>query len=66
MYWSTAFHVYTQLPFRPGRGFGELFRTHFFINAGNLSNVNFCKSSVLRVIHSRVTASLLIGNLDKV
>jgi len=42
-YWSTAFHVYTPLPFRPGRGFSDLFRTHFFVNAGNLCNVNFGK-----------------------
>jgi len=42
-YWSMAFHVYTPLPFRPGRGFGDLFRTHFFANAGNCNNVKFCK-----------------------
>jgi len=42
-YWSTAVHVYTPLPFRPGRGFGDLFRTHFFVNAGNLSSVNLSK-----------------------
>jgi len=42
-YWSTAFHIYTPLPFRPGRGFGDLFRTHFFVNAGNLNTVKFGK-----------------------
>ncbi|XP_064600502.1 sorting and assembly machinery component 50 homolog [Liolophura sinensis] len=41
-YWLCAFHMYTPLPFRPGKGgFGELFRSHFFINAGNLGNLNF-------------------------
>ncbi|XP_051975860.1 sorting and assembly machinery component 50 homolog A-like [Xyrauchen texanus] len=35
-------HLYTPLPFRPGRGgFGDLFRTHFFLNAGNLCNLNY-------------------------
>ncbi|KAK7479741.1 hypothetical protein BaRGS_00029017 [Batillaria attramentaria] len=41
-YWLCAAHIYTPLPFRPGKGgFGDLFRTHFFINGGNLGNVNF-------------------------
>lgn len=39
-YWLSALHLYTPLPFRPGKGgFGELFRTHFFVNAGNLANL---------------------------
>lgn len=30
-------HLFTPLPFRPGKGgFGELFRTHLFVNAGNV------------------------------
>lgn len=42
MYWAAALHVYTPLPFRPGRnGFGNLFRLHGFINGGNLSNFTF-------------------------
>ncbi|KAF2904629.1 hypothetical protein ILUMI_01545 [Ignelater luminosus] len=37
-FWSTGLHLYTPLPFRPGRGgFGELFRTHLFVNAGNIN-----------------------------
>jgi outer membrane protein insertion porin family len=37
MYWAGGLHLYTPLPFRHRRGaFGEIFRTHFFINAGNL------------------------------
>ena len=40
-YWISGLHLYTPLPFRPGKGgFGELFRTHFFINAGNLANID--------------------------
>ena len=44
-YWSAAFHLYTPLPFRPGRGFGDLFRTHLFVNAGNLSNIDLGQPS---------------------
>lgn len=42
MYWAGGLHLYTPLPFRPARGgFGDLFRTHFFLNAGNLCNLNY-------------------------
>ncbi|XP_053487216.1 sorting and assembly machinery component 50 homolog A [Ictalurus furcatus] len=42
VYWAGGLHLYTPLPFRPGRGgFGDLFRTHFFLNAGNLCNLNY-------------------------
>lgn len=42
MYWAAALHVYTPLPFRPGRNsFGDLFRLHGFINGGNLSTFTF-------------------------
>lgn len=42
MYWAAALHVYTPLPFRPGRNsFGNLFRLHGFVNGGNLSNFTF-------------------------
>ncbi|KAF3706209.1 Sorting and assembly machinery component 50 -like protein A [Channa argus] len=41
-YWAGGLHLYTPLPFRPGRGgFGDFFRTHFFLNAGNLCNLNY-------------------------
>uniref|UniRef100_A0A4W3ILQ8 SAMM50 sorting and assembly machinery component n=1 Tax=Callorhinchus milii TaxID=7868 RepID=A0A4W3ILQ8_CALMI len=41
-YWAGGLHMYTPLPFRPGQGgFGDLFRTHFFLNAGNLCNLNY-------------------------
>ena len=39
MYWFSGLHLYTPLPFRPGKGgFGDNFRMHFFMNAGNLAN----------------------------
>uniref|UniRef100_T1JDX0 Bacterial surface antigen (D15) domain-containing protein n=1 Tax=Strigamia maritima TaxID=126957 RepID=T1JDX0_STRMM len=41
-FWSGAFHLYMPMPFRPGEGgFGDLFRTHFFINAGNIGDFSF-------------------------
>ncbi|XP_077994209.1 sorting and assembly machinery component 50 homolog A-like [Glandiceps talaboti] len=41
-FWAGGLHLYTPLPFNPGKGgFGDLFRTHFFVNAGNLGSVNF-------------------------
>ncbi|GAB1605094.1 sorting and assembly machinery component 50 homolog [Argonauta hians] len=44
-YWMSALHLYTPLPFRPGKGgFGELFRTHLFVNAGNLANLKLSDS----------------------
>jgi len=37
-FWATGLHLYTPLPFRSGGapGFGDLFRTHSFVTAGNL------------------------------
>ncbi|XP_078719888.1 sorting and assembly machinery component 50 homolog [Lampetra fluviatilis] len=41
-YWAAGLHLYTPLPFRPGHGgFGDLFHAHFFLNAGNLCNLNY-------------------------
>lgn len=50
-YWALALHLYTPLPFRPGRnGFGDLFKLHGFINGGNvfskLGTFLFLSSSV--------------------
>lgn len=46
MYWAAGLHLYTPLPFRPHRGgFGELFRTHLFVTAGNvLGNFDLTRS----------------------
>lgn len=51
LYWISAFHLYTPLPHRPKKGtFGDSFRTHFFVNAGNLlnpsDNLNECVQSL--------------------
>eukprot|EP00058_Branchiostoma_floridae_P005447 XP_002590935.1 hypothetical protein BRAFLDRAFT_285241 [Branchiostoma floridae] len=44
-FWAAGLHLYTPLPFRPGKGgFGELFRTHMFVTAGNLFQPNLGKS----------------------
>nr|CAD7439469.1 unnamed protein product [Timema bartmani]CAD7452392.1 unnamed protein product [Timema tahoe] len=41
-YWAAGLHLFTPLPFRPGKGgFGEFFRSHFFLNAGSIGNVNY-------------------------
>lgn len=41
-FWQGAAHIYSPLPFRPGKGrFGDLFKTHVFINAGNLGTLDF-------------------------
>uniref|UniRef100_A0A1B6D716 Bacterial surface antigen (D15) domain-containing protein n=1 Tax=Clastoptera arizonana TaxID=38151 RepID=A0A1B6D716_9HEMI len=53
-YWSGALHLFTPLPFRPGAGgLGELFRTHFFANAGNI--VNLEKVSNTQDLFKRMT-----------
>lgn len=41
-YWLAGVHLYSPLPFRPGAGgLGEFFRTHAFLNAGNIGNFAF-------------------------
>lgn len=43
-FWSSGLHLFTPLPFRPGRGgFGDLFRIHYFVNAGNIGEFKVCK-----------------------
>lgn len=40
-YWAAGLHLYTPLPFRPGRGgLGDRIKTHFFFNAGNLASLD--------------------------
>ncbi|KAK7880681.1 hypothetical protein WMY93_032679 [Mugilogobius chulae] len=44
-YWAGGVHLFTPLPFtRRKGGFMDLFRTHFFLNAGNLCNLNYAVS----------------------
>ncbi|XP_071809301.1 sorting and assembly machinery component 50 homolog B-like [Asterias amurensis] len=46
-YWATGLHLYTPLPFMPGRGgLGDLIRTHVFLNAGNLCNLNLEEQNI--------------------
>ena len=48
-YWAAGLHLFTPLPFRPGRGgLGDILRTHFFVNAGNIDNFDFSK----KIAHS--------------
>jgi len=38
-YWGCGLHLFAPLPFRPGRGgLGDILRTHFFVNIGNIDN----------------------------
>ncbi|XP_046382393.1 sorting and assembly machinery component 50 homolog B [Ischnura elegans] len=38
VFWAGGLHLFSPLPFRPGGGgFGDLFRTHVFVNAGNIA-----------------------------
>lgn len=52
-FWMAAVHLYTPLPFRPGRGgLGEIFRMHAFANVGNIG-----------VFHLRDDYQQLLANL---
>jgi outer membrane protein insertion porin family len=45
-YWTCGLHLFAPLPFRPGAGgFGDLFRTHLFVNAGNLGDWNLATAN---------------------
>lgn len=51
LYWSCGLHLFTPLPFRPGKGgFGELFRTHLFVNAGNVGDYKSNKTRAIREV----------------
>ncbi|KAJ8982214.1 hypothetical protein NQ317_013516 [Molorchus minor] len=62
-YWSAGLHLFTPLPFRPGKGgFGELFRTHLFVNAGNIGNFQLAKSEdLLERLKNNVRLSYGLG-----
>lgn len=64
-YWAAGVHLFTPLPFRPGKGgFGELFRTHFFINTGNVCDFNFEKVSkrdLLEILKTNMRISYGLG-----
>ncbi|KAJ9586575.1 hypothetical protein L9F63_028382, partial [Diploptera punctata] len=49
-YWAGGLHLFTPLPFNPGKGgLGDYFRTHIFVNAGSLNEVELgeLKTSLL-------------------
>ncbi|KAJ8972153.1 hypothetical protein NQ314_000379 [Rhamnusium bicolor] len=62
-YWSAGMHLFTPLPFRPGKGgFGELFRTHFFFNAGNIGNFQLAKDNdLLETLKANMRLSYGLG-----
>ncbi|KAL1502727.1 hypothetical protein ABEB36_007830 [Hypothenemus hampei] len=64
-YWAAGLHLFTPLPFRPGRGgFGELFRTHFFLNAGNVGDFSLEKMSkgdILETLQKNIRVSYGLG-----
>ena len=40
-YWAAGLHLYTPLPFRPAQGgLGDRFKTHLFLNSGNLVSLS--------------------------
>ncbi|XP_050316083.1 sorting and assembly machinery component 50 homolog [Anthonomus grandis grandis] len=64
-YWAAGLHLFTPLPFRPGRGgFGDLFRTHFFVNAGNVGDFSLektSKSDIVQVLKENMRISYGLG-----
>lgn len=54
VYWASGLHLYTPLPFRPGKGgFGDFFRSHFFVNAGNVYNIQTGRNLVGKIVSSK-------------
>lgn len=46
-YWASGLHLYGPLPFRPGAGgFGDLFRSHVFVNAGNIGQFDLSRAQL--------------------
>ena len=53
-YWAGGLHLFTPLPFRPGRGgIGDILRTHLFVNAGNIDNFQFSECNSVSFIPLR-------------
>ncbi|CAG9862329.1 unnamed protein product [Phyllotreta striolata] len=63
VYWAGGLHLFTPLPFRPGKGgFGDLFRTHFFVNTGNVGNIEVKSGqSILELMRNNVRLSYGLG-----
>jgi outer membrane protein insertion porin family len=61
-YWATGLHLYAPLPFRPGRGgFGDLFRTHFFVNCGNIGDFEISLAENARRNFEEATQNLRLS-----
>uniref|UniRef100_A0AAR5Q7D4 Bacterial surface antigen (D15) domain-containing protein n=1 Tax=Dendroctonus ponderosae TaxID=77166 RepID=A0AAR5Q7D4_DENPD len=64
-FWAAGFHLFTPLPFRPGQGgFGELFRTHLFLNTGNVGDLCLGKASkgdIVEILKTNVRISYGLG-----
>ncbi|KAJ3652126.1 hypothetical protein Zmor_018119 [Zophobas morio] len=72
-FWSSGLHLFTPLPFRPGRGgFGDLFKTHLFITAGNIGDFKISDQNFLETLAANVRISyglgiaLRLGNMARV
>lgn len=58
-YWRSGLHLFAPLPFYLGRGgFGDLFRTHFFVTAGNMTNAS---TNLAEELSSNVRLSYGLG-----
>lgn len=56
-FWSGGLHLYTPVPFRGNKGsIGDLFRLHYFINVGNISNLKFGKYGCLFNLYNNATS----------
>ncbi|VVD04755.1 unnamed protein product [Leptidea sinapis] len=72
IYWASGLHLYTPLPFHPGKGgLGELFRSHLFVNAGCLAHPEESGEAVLDALSAvRVSAgggiALRLGRVARV
>lgn len=70
-YWASALHLYTPIPFRPGKGgIGDFFKIHCFLNAGNIGKFQFSddyyQSLVMLMTNLRASCGLgIIFAFDK-
>lgn len=57
VYWCSGLHLYTPLPFNPGKGgLGELFRSHVFVNAGCLAPPDQTSTALQALSEARFSA----------
>lgn len=59
-YRAAGLHLFTSLPFRPGRGgLGDILLTHFFVNSGIIDNFNFCTCDSIIEVNNIIIVSFL-------